>query len=37
VTYSADALAKVADSLRVFSEAERLSAHGRAGSIRLEE
>ena len=37
VTYSADALASVTDRLRVFSEAEKLSAHGRAGSIRLEE
>ena len=37
VTYSADALAAVTDRLRVFSEAEKLSAHGRAGSIRLEE
>ena len=37
VTYSADALAAVTDRLRVFAEAEKLSAHGRAGSIRLEE
>ena len=37
VTYSADALASVTDRLRIFSEAEKLSAHGRAGSIRLEE
>jgi histidinol dehydrogenase len=37
VTYSADALAAVTDRLRVFSEAEKLSAHGRAGSIRLGE
>jgi histidinol dehydrogenase len=36
VTYSADALAAVTDRLTVFSEAEKLSAHGRAGSIRLE-
>jgi len=37
VTYSAGALASVTDRLRVFAEAEKLSAHGRAGSIRLEE
>jgi len=37
VTYSANALASVADRLRIFSEAEGLSAHGRAGTIRLEE
>jgi histidinol dehydrogenase len=36
VTYSADALAAVTDRLTVFSEAEKLSAHGRAVSIRLE-
>lgn len=37
VNYSANALASVADRLRIFSEAEGLSAHGRAGTIRLEE
>jgi len=37
VTYSARALAAVADKLRIFSETEQLSAHGTAGTIRLEE
>jgi len=37
VTYSAKALAAVSDKLRIFSETEQLSAHGRAGTIRLEE
>lgn len=37
VTYSAKALAAVAEKLRIFSETEQLSAHGRAGTIRLEE
>jgi len=37
VTYSAKAMAAVSEKLRIFSEAEQLSAHGRAGTIRLEE